>query len=109
MTAQFKAKAAANPTIVIWAEFTDGCADDAVTTMRSFRVMYRVVDGPTTVAKKYEVYGYYDSSSNQCYSAGPLTVAAGSNATTSTQLWNSTAGFPAGISCGRMHIAVREK
>lgn len=107
VTANFKS--AANPTIVIWAEFTDGYADDVVTTMRSFRVMYRVIDGPTTVAKKYEVYGYYDRSTNQCYSYGPLTVAAGSNATTSTQLWNSTAGFPAGISCGRMHIAVREK
>ena len=106
MTANFKA--AANPTIVIWAEFTDGCADDVVTTMRSFRVMYRVIDGPTTVDKKYEVYGYYDGNTNQCYSAGPLTVAAGSNATTGTMLWYSTAGFPAGILCGRMHIAVRE-
>ena len=108
VTAQFKAKAAAKPSIVIWAEFTDGYADDYVTTMRSFRVMYRVVGGPTTVAKKYEVYGYYDSSTNQCYSYGPMTVAAGSNATTNTQLWSSTAGFPAGITCGRMHIAVRE-
>ena len=81
MTANFKAVVTKTPTISIRVEFTDGSSSSQTTTMRSYRVMYRVIDGPTTAAKTYTVKGFIQGQTNSVYSID-VTVAKGANNTT---------------------------
>ena len=76
--------------------------------MRSYRVMYRVIDGPTTAAKTYTVKGFIQGQTNSVYSID-VTVAKGANNTTEQQLYSGTAGFPSGYTCGEQYMTVTAK
>ena len=106
VTANYKAKA--EPTISIRVMFTDGYSSSQSSTMRSYKVMYSVANGPTTAAKSYYVYGYVVGSTNCVYST-TVTVPAGANNTTSQQLYAGTAGFPSGYTCGEQYMTVVPK
>lgn len=108
VTANYKAVVTKTPTISIRVEFTDGCSSSQTTTMRSYRVMYRVIDGPTTAAKTYTVKGFIQGQTNSVYSID-VTVAKGANNTTEQQLYSGTAGFPAGYTCGEQYMTVTAK
>ena len=108
VTAHFKAKATATPTISIRVEFTDGYSSSQTSTMRSYRVMYKVTNGPTTAAKTYTVKGFVQGSTNSVYSQDVI-VPKGANNTTEKQLYSGTAGFPAGYTCGNQYMTVTAK
>ena len=108
VTANFKANVTATPTISIRVEFTDGYSSSQTSTMRSYRVMYKVTNGPTTAAKTYTVKGFVQGSTNSVYSQDVI-VPKGANNTTEKQLYSGTAGFPAGYTCGNQYMTVTAK